>query len=188
MWFAYYLNVNRSAQDKCLNYALIICYIIDRQTDKNMSNNFTTHSSWYLECIKCSRQVINASDLRLAEVGTDGGFHLALRPELEQKIDDIIIKRQHPKVERRAEAPFKMFCQNVGCTQDLGVYQILEGRFFYVFSSKSVRFRSKHGEMRKIRRWKESRADLERMGVQVLRVNIYILFPKHHEYCYNSKF
>ena len=113
---------------------------------------------------------MNAADLRLAEVGFNGGFHLALRPELEPRIDSVIEKRQHPKPERRKEAPFKMYCLSPGCPQDLGVYQLLEVRFFYVFSSKSVRFRSTSGEVAKIRRWKESKAELERMGVQVLQV------------------
>ena len=136
-----------------------------------MASNFTNNSSWFLECIKCRKQVLNASDLKLAQVGMDGGFHLALRPELESQIDLKIEKRQHPKPERRNEAPFKMYCLNSGCPQDLGVYQLLEQRFFYVFSSKSVRFRSRSGEVAKIKRWKESKDELERMGVQVLQVN-----------------
>lgn len=138
-----------------------------------MGENFTSHSSWWLECIKCSRRVINASDLRLAEVGPDAASHLALRPELEAQIDSIIEKRQHPKPERRKEAPFKMYCLKTGCPQDLGVYQLLEMRFFYVFSSKSVRFRSCNCEIAKIRRWKESKAELEAMGVQVVQVGLF---------------
>lgn len=136
-----------------------------------MAGIFSNHSSWWLECISCHNRVINASNLRLAEVGSDGGFHLALRPELEPNIDSIIEKRQHPRPERRKEAPFKMYCLNGGCPKDLGVYQLLEERFFYVFSSKSVRFRSTNGEVAKIKRWKESKADLERMGIQVLQVS-----------------
>ena len=135
-----------------------------------MASNFTSHSSWFLECIKCHKQVLNASDLRLAQVGLDGGFHLALRPELEPHVDSKIEKRQHPRPERREQAPFKMYCLNSGCPQDLGVYQLLEKRFFYVFSSKSVRFRTTSGQVAKIRRWKESKDELERMGVHVLQV------------------
>jgi hypothetical protein len=135
-----------------------------------MAENFTNHSSWWLQCIKCHKEVVNASDVRLAQVGSDGGLHLALRPELEPRVDLVIEKRQHPKPERRKEAPFKMYCLNASCPQDLGVYQLLEDRFFYVFSSKSVRFGSRSGDVAKIKRWKESKAELERMGVQVLQV------------------
>ena len=135
-----------------------------------MGDNFTSYSSWWLVCIKCGKQVVNASDLRLAEVGLEGFVHLALRPELEPKIDTVIEKRQHPRPERRQEAPFKMYCLNPNCPQDLGVYQMLEVRFFYVFSSKSVRFRTTSGQEAKIKRWKESKAELERMGVHVHKV------------------
>lgn len=134
-----------------------------------MATALSQQSSWWLECIQCKRRVLNASDLKLAHVGLDG-FHLAVRPELEFRIDTIIEKRQHPKPARRKEAPFKMYCHGVGCSNDLGVYQLLEERFFYVFSSKSVCFGSDRGEEKKIKRWKLEKPELEAMGVQVLEV------------------
>ena len=131
----------------------------------------SSQSPWWLECLQCNRRVLNAADLRLVHVGLDG-FHLALRPELEPQVDTIVEKKQHPKPARRKEAPFKMYCHGASCTNDLGVYQILEQRFFYVFSSKSVHFRSAvSGEEKKMRRWGREKTELEGMGVQVLRVD-----------------